>query len=279
MDVLCIYHASCTDGFGAAWTVREFFKDKPGTLNFYAAHYNRPPPDVKGKEVFIVDFSYPMDVMLKLIEEAEVVHLIDHHKTAVDELGTFDSPKFYRYLNNEHSGAMLAWMYFFDREPPELIKHIQDRDLWKFELPFTKEILEAVNSFDMEFDIWDSLMLMPTEILRDEGLVLIRKNKKKIEANLRAKPIMMRIHETEIPVLNLTENISETLNEMVKSNDYPFAASFFMNHEGVIFSLRSIDSKADVSEIAKQYGGGGHRNAAGFKVSYMKFNEMLYDLH
>ena len=31
-------------------------------------------------------------------------------------------------------------------------------------------------------------------------------------------------------------------------------------------SLRSLDDRPDVSEFAKKYGGGGHRNAAGYRV-------------
>jgi nanoRNase/pAp phosphatase (c-di-AMP/oligoRNAs hydrolase) len=48
----------------------------------------------------------------------------------------------------------------------------------------------------------------------------------------------------------------------------PFAACYWDTPEGRAFSLRSSDDGADVAEVAKQYGGGGHRNAAGFKVSY-----------
>jgi nanoRNase/pAp phosphatase (c-di-AMP/oligoRNAs hydrolase) len=36
----------------------------------------------------------------------------------------------------------------------------------------------------------------------------------------------------------------------------------------VSFSLRSSDDGEDVAEVAKQYGGGGHRNASGFTVSF-----------
>jgi nanoRNase/pAp phosphatase (c-di-AMP/oligoRNAs hydrolase) len=35
-----------------------------------------------------------------------------------------------------------------------------------------------------------------------------------------------------------------------------------------IFSLRSTEEGLDVSEIAKLYGGGGHKHAAGFKVPH-----------
>ncbi|WP_277343388.1 DHHA1 domain-containing protein [Pseudomonas viridiflava] len=32
--------------------------------------------------------------------------------------------------------------------------------------------------------------------------------------------------------------------------------------------MRSTDEGLDVSEIAKLYGGGGHRNASGFRVPF-----------
>ncbi|WP_224794071.1 DHHA1 domain-containing protein [Pseudomonas fluorescens] len=35
-----------------------------------------------------------------------------------------------------------------------------------------------------------------------------------------------------------------------------------------MFSLRSTDEGMDVSEVASQYGGGGHRNASGFRVPF-----------
>ena len=49
--------------------------------------------------------------------------------------------------------------------------------------------------------------------------------------------------------------------------DAPFAMAW-CEEAGVRYvSLRSEDSRRDVSEIARTYGGGGHRNAAGFRRS------------
>ena len=48
----------------------------------------------------------------------------------------------------------------------------------------------------------------------------------------------------------------------------PFAACYWDTPDGRVFSLRSSADGADVSEVAKQYGGGGHRNASGFRVSF-----------
>ena len=59
---------------------------------------------------------------------------------------------------------------------------------------------------------------------------------------------------------------SDAGHEMAKGR--PFAACYWDTPEGRVFSLRSNDEGIDVSEVAKQYGGGGHRNASGFRVSF-----------
>ena len=46
----------------------------------------------------------------------------------------------------------------------------------------------------------------------------------------------------------------------------PFAACYWDTLDGRVFSLRSTDEGLDVSAIASEYGGGGHAQAAGFKV-------------
>lgn len=65
--VSVIYHKNCADGFGAAWC----FWRKYGTkAEYFGGVYNRPPPDVTGKEVYLVDFSYPIDVVQQMLRDA-----------------------------------------------------------------------------------------------------------------------------------------------------------------------------------------------------------------
>jgi oligoribonuclease NrnB/cAMP/cGMP phosphodiesterase (DHH superfamily) len=69
-----------------------------------------------------------------------------------------------------------------------------------------------------------------------------------------------------IPCINLTENISE-YNSLILDTYFaiPFSASYFIKEGKKIYSLRSRGD-FDVSVIAKAFGGGGHKNAAGFSV-------------
>ena len=65
---MCIYHGNCADGFGAAWVVRKAL----GEIDFHPGKYQEPPPDVTGKDVVMVDFSYKRPVLLEMAEKAKV---------------------------------------------------------------------------------------------------------------------------------------------------------------------------------------------------------------
>jgi oligoribonuclease NrnB/cAMP/cGMP phosphodiesterase (DHH superfamily) len=261
---LCIYHGNCADGFGAAWAVRHALGNG---VEFYPGVYQHEPPDVKDREVVMVDFSYKRPVLEKMINEAKSVTVIDHHKTAKDDLlplmmtgvlaGQFDTEK---------SGAMLAWEWFNPgKEPPALIRHIQDRDLWKFELEGTREIQAAVFSYPYDFQVWDKLMAMEPQELRKDGAAIERKHFKDIREFIQVAAWRMDLAGYNIPTLNAPYFWSSDAGHIMAENE-PFAACYWDSPDGLVFSLRSTDKGVDVSEIAKQYGGGGHRNASGFKV-------------
>ena len=65
--IIIIYHSNCLDGFGSAYIAwKQFGED----ADYIPAHYGNSPPDVKDKKVYIVDFSYPREVLLKMAEDA-----------------------------------------------------------------------------------------------------------------------------------------------------------------------------------------------------------------
>jgi oligoribonuclease NrnB/cAMP/cGMP phosphodiesterase (DHH superfamily) len=263
MSTICIYHGNCADGFGAAWVVRKALRD----IEFHAGVYQNPPPDVTGKQVILVDFSYKRAVMEQIRRQAVGrVLVLDHHKTAEAELVDLEGVETVFDMNR--SGARIAWDYFFPgSEPPQLLLHIEDRDLWRFNLPFTREIQANVFSYPYDFDAWDELMSRPVEELITAGSAIERKHFKDINELLGVVTRPMRIGGFEINCANLPYTLtSDAGHELAKGK--PFGACYWDTPEGRVFSLRSTDEGEDVSTIAKQYGGGGHRNASGFRVSY-----------
>lgn len=268
MRSLCIYHGNCADGFAAAWVFRKRFGSD---MDFHPGVYQQPPPPVAGRKIFMTDFSYKRPVVEAMLAEAESVTLVDHHKTALDDLrGVLGM----EHCSIENSGAMLAWKFCFpDVEPYKLLMHIEDRDLWKFKLQGTREIQAALFSYPYDFEVWGALMEEcehgGLDRLRTEGAAIERKHHKDIAELLGVTQRRMVIGGHNVPVANLPYTlVSDAGHAMAKGE--PFAGCYWDTPKGRVFGLRSTDEGIDVSEIAKQYGGGGHRNAAGFSVSFAR---------
>jgi len=270
---ICIYHGNCADGFGAAWAVREASRRSQGTEDeipmpeFHAGKYGEAPPDVTGMDVVLVDFSYKRPVLMEMAAKANSIMIIDHHKTAAEDLVDLPSNVYCKF-DMGHSGAMLTWKHFFgDEAPPPLLLHIEDRDLWRFALQNTREIQANVFSYPYDFQVWDTLMASEAATLATEGKAIERKHFKDINELLGVTRREMVIGGHRIPVANLPYTMSSDAgHELAKGQ--PFGACYWDTPDGRVFSLRSTDEGLDVSEIAKQYGGGGHRNASGFKVPF-----------
>lgn len=167
-----------------------------------------------------------------------------------------------------HSGAMLAWQFIKgDAEPPQLLRHIEDRDLWRFALPNTREIQANVFSHPYDFAVWDKLMHQPLDQLVAEGKAIERKHFKDIEELVGVCRHRRTIGGHDVPVASLPYTLTSDAGHLMAKGE-PFAACYWDTPTGRVYSLRSTDEGLDVGEVAKQYGGGGHRNASGFRVPY-----------
>ena len=288
---ICIYHANCADGFTAAWVVREALGAE---VEFVPAGYGSEPPDVVGADVVIVDFSYKRPVIDKMAESARSILILDHHKTAEAELAGLLRPLRPGWDNHlldisgqlvhdvdprapratfdmKRSGAQLAWDFFNAGPREALIEYVADRDLWKWELPDSRAVSAWIRSQEMDFDTWSDMAARLQDEGYDraavvgEGEAILRAEQKLVGEVLDVTTRMMTIGGYCVPVANAPYALaSDTAGRLAEGN--PFAATYIDTPDGRAFSLRSrAPDGLDVSEIAKLYGGGGHRNAAGFK--------------
>lgn len=261
MKPLCIYHGNCADGFASAWVVRKAFK---GKVDFHAGVYQDPPPDVAGRDVILVDFSYKLPVLREMAKVAKGMTILDHHKTAMQDLADFNFGKTVFDMNR--SGAGITWDYFFPEEPrPGLINYIEDRDLWRFAMKGSREINASVFSYPYDFEVWDKLVAEETDILFAEGVAIERKHGKDVAELVKLMERRMTIGGYTVPVANIPYTMTSDAGHLMAYN-HPFAACYWDTPAGRVFSLRSHEGGVDVSEIAKKYGGGGHRNASGFRM-------------
>jgi oligoribonuclease NrnB/cAMP/cGMP phosphodiesterase (DHH superfamily) len=280
---LCIYHGNCADGFGAAWAVRQRFGD--ADVEFHPGIYGNDPPDVRGRDVVLVDFSYKRPVIDAIGRAASSVLILDHHKTAADDLAGLRAPKTWldhveqsalddmenaepvrAVFDMNRSGAGIAWDFFHPGQPrPRLLDHIEDRDLWRFLLPHTREIQAAVFSYPYDFTVWDELFAADLELMAKQGEAIERKHHKDIAELVGVTKRRMIIGGISVPVANLPYTLTSDAGSLMAAGE-PFAACYWDTPDGRVFSLRSREDGVDVSAIAKRYGGGGHRNASGFRM-------------
>lgn len=267
---LCIYHANCADGFSAAWVVWKYMKQTEDKCDFHPGIYGKQIPDVKGKDIFVVDFSYSAEKMFELTKHNSVT-VLDHHKTAIENLQSIKNLLHQgSVLDVGRCGAMITWNYFFsDVEPPPLLKHIQDRDLWKFKLPMTREINANVFSYEYKFELWDAMMQMGEQELQafaKEGSAIERKHFKDIKELMAVVGRDVEILGHKVKAYNLPYTMGSDAGNIACQDGAIFAAYYYQRaNNDLVFGLRSIGD-FDVSKIAQNFDGGGHKNAAGFTV-------------
>jgi len=260
---LVIYHAPCLDGTTAAWAAWRAFGDSD--TEYLPAKYGDPPPmDVAGRDVIVLDFSYSRADMLAMYHDARTLLVLDHHKSA--EIALKDLP--FAVFDMSRSGAGMAWDTFHSTPRPWLVDYVEDRDLWRFRLPDSKAVNAWIHASPREtFEQWDALDAIPALLAAEKGEAVLAYQAQYVREMVKqARPIMFCGHA--VPVVNAPYfSISELLSALAEGN--PFAVGWCQRPSGLYqYSLRSRGD-FDVSLVAQKFGGGGHKNAAGFTSNKM----------
>ena len=294
---VCIHHFPCDDGFASAWIAHKRWPD----LVMAPTNYGQMFPDVdfRGKNVLIADFSYKPDAVSELMMSygARSIVMLDHHKTAQADLKDFavemcgtakfvaadmegmfrdfaglGRPAVAARFDMERSGASLTWEFCFPDDPmPEFVQFIEDRDLWRFRLKNTRPFSLYLRATPMTFEAWDEVArewAYEPENVMAKAYAIERFYDQKIAEMLPTATLKAIGKWKDVPVAHAPYAFASDLaNSLLKLHpNAPFAAVVVDAYGARTYSLRSEDSRQDVSEVAKTFGGGGHRNSAGFRV-------------
>lgn len=283
--IYCFYHANCFDGTAAAAAVKTS-KYVAGREAYYVAvDYRQPVPDFpEGATVIVVDFYFQLEQSIVIIKKASEVIFLDHHETyrpindalnAMSLEGAFCETKRLTFEYDEtRSGALMTWEHFHRGKPvPQLIKHVSDRDLWKFELEGTEAFSEALGLTSFTVDAY--VDLLSRDSLDDfyaVGQKLLEKRDREIDYILDLSKThsggyrMIALGGEYVPLINCPRHLTSALLAKL-CKEYRFAVSYYEDAYNRVYSIRSPrGGPVDVSKIAtSKEGGGGHRNAAGWK--------------
>ena len=250
---LILYHAECADGFGAAWAI---WRRYPNAAYRPVKHGDGPPTDLAGHHIVIVDFSYARPILEAIAKDAASLVVLDHHITAEHTLA--DLP--YAYFDQKKSGAVLGWEWAHDEPAPWLLRYIQDKDLWNWALPNSREISAALASHPFDFQLWTSF---EQPELEREGRAILR-YENELVTKLASHATLVQFEGAIVPAVQsavLTSQIGERL-----SAAHPFCLIWHDRNGRRYYSMRSREEGTDVGSIAASFGGGGHTHAAGFSI-------------
>ncbi len=261
-DIVILYHAECNDGFGAAWAAWKKFGDEADYIPVY--YHKSPPQGLENKEVYTLDFTYSKEIMEKLLKETKRLTSVDHHITQKEAIKLT-----YQYsYSTKNSGSVLTWKYFHSDKPvPKLLLFIEDIDIWKWEYPETERILSALSLYNLDFIVWDKIAsdLENDEKLKDylsKGEVIVVFRKKVID-DLASHAQKVEFEGYKVYSANTPSWFRDGVAAILREKHPPFSVIWRQDSDTIHVSLRSLGD-FDVSEIAQKYGGGGHKNAAGF---------------
>jgi uncharacterized protein len=267
--VVVLYHDDCVDGLTSGYLA---WKEFGSEASYYAVQYGKPVPcELGGKDVFILDFCYPAQRLVDMVfvDGVSTLTVLDHHKTAQADVEVAgEQLKSARNVlirfDMDKSGAGLTADHFNSRD--WWVDYVEDRDLWRFKLPNSESINAFIQSVERTFEAYDAARLtMELEEAHVLGLGALRY----LEMYTREVTKHVRYVTIggypDIPVVNAPfVGISEVVGSLAKKA--LFAVGWSQRGDGKIaFSLRS-SGDFDVSELAKAYGGGGHKGAAGFTL-------------
>jgi uncharacterized protein len=260
--IVVIFHGRCPDGFGSAWAAWKRFGAKAAYVP--ARDRNGPPAWVKKKIVYLIDYTYDEPIIKKMIKENIRVTAIDHH---VSQERATKLTEDHRY-DDQHSGAVLAWKYFHPgKKVPTLLRYIEDRDLWKWNVPHSREMLMLTDLAPMEFGAWSTLAKefddpkARAAHLKRGALLELHYNS--LWEKLLPNAELVKFAGKNIYALNTPYYFVDDVGHALAMKTGTFSLLWAESGGRIRCSLRSA-GKIDVAKIAKRYGGGGHKHSSGF---------------
>lgn len=268
--ILCFFHANCVDGAASAAVIRKKYPE----AKLYPMNYGEPiRAAIKNRKLFIVDFSFEENVLKALKAKAKEIYWYDHHKTAVPTQKSLG----WGVMDLDECGATLTWKQEFPDKPlPKILEYVRDKDLYTWKLPDSREISMHLRHLsgitNPSSPTWERL-LKPMKSAEwkqmiHEGKLALEFQKKTLQQGLK-NAFAINFHGHKTLVVNWNLEASDMGEYIYTEKGYEIALMFYYTGKEWNFSLRS--DRVDVSEIAKQYGGGGHPGASGFRQNNLDF--------
>lgn len=281
--VKCFYHSADLDGWCSGAIVQQWAFERGEKIDLIPFDYGQKFPIdslVVGEKIFMVDVSLPSEEMEALNDKCDLIW-IDHHKTAINDSSGFFYGNTSGVREVGKAACELAWGYCFpEKEIPRSVFLLGRYDVWDLDAGQTHDDVLGFQYFakasakdpqSKEGSHWWSEYLDDDDIDCDIylGKKILQMDRVRNEMILRNSH-MVEFEGFKVLAVN-TQSNSLMAAEAPDRNLYDVIAMWWQNNNyEYVVSLRSTGN-ADVGELAKRYGGGGHTAAAGYKTSLKPF--------
>lgn len=277
---LILYHGRrCPDGLGAALAAWLYYGGQAELVGLDHGDVQSLAdlPPVAGRAVYILDFSFTAEILRGIEEQAAKLVLLDHHKSAAEKLTGFSCRCGVVHFDMHKSGARLAWEFFHPDKPiPDLLRYIEDRDIWKWEFPESAAFLSALDMEPQTFERWQEIAKLDATqqaAFVARGTAMDEKYRK-LCADLaeNAQPIVF--NGINGLMVNVPGVFHSLVGDILARKSGTFALMWSAGEKGVKVGLRSR-SEFNCIPLAESMGGGGHAQACGFRMGAERLGELL----
>ena len=278
---LVIYHGrNCPDGFAAALAAWLYYE---GQAEFLGLDHGDTKsvadlPPLDGRAVYILDFSFSADILRAIDERAVKLVMLDHHKSAADQLSGFECRCGIVHFDMHKSGARLAWEFFHPEQPvPDLVRFVEDRDIWIWQYPESAGFLAALDMEPLSFERWNEIACfdaMQLAMYVERGRAMDEKYSK-LATGIAESSQALIFNGVNGLMVNAPGVFHSTVGDILSSQSGTFALMWSVDKSGIIkVGLRS-QRGFNCIPLAESMRGGGHAQACGFKMTAERLPELL----
>ena len=278
---LILYHGrNCPDGFAAALAAWLYFGGKAEFLGLDHGDIKQVSdlPALVGRAVYILDFSFSPEIMQGIEAQVAKLVMLDHHKSAAEKLTGFACRCGVVHFDMHKSGSRLAWEFFLpEKTVPDLVRFIEDRDIWVWQYPESAGFLAALDMEPFEFARWQAIAAFDAVQLAsfmERGKAMDQKFSKLAELIAEsAQPLVF--NGVSGLMVNAPSVFHSLVGDMLSKKSGTFALMWSIDKTGVVKAGLRSGRGFDCIALAESMGGGGHAQACGFKMNAQRLPELL----
>lgn len=272
--MICFYHSADLDGHCSGALIKMIYPE----CKLYGINYGDefPLDKIENEYVIMVDFSLqPFSDMLKVKDKAITFVWIDHHISSMKESKKY--PEIEGIRNNNFAACELVWLYYntSTKKMPDFVYLLGRYDIWdhsnKKTLPF--QFGMKMNDTQPENQpFWESLF--DNEKIEDiikDGKIIFKYITEENRKYVKTLAFETNLDGMRAIAVNKIFTNSQVFDTIWNSNKYDIMITFGWKKGAWTVSLYTDKNGIDVSKIAKNRGGGGHKQAAGFQCDEIPF--------